>query len=136
MDMPTFSFQTYTSINNVVMALHSKMYRGQNQSSRYKIGKGIIAVVEDNMLSRIIDFNKNRIIEPDRVKYIVSVSVAGKESSLAEDVIEQMTDTIKAVTTDHIIKAYEAANMLPERWLLAKLDQIYKYAGRFVNPQN
>lgn len=134
MSATPLSFQMFNNINNVVVALHGNFYKGGNKSSRYKIGKGIIAVIENNMLERIIDFNKNRIIKPNRATYTVQIMLLEKETTLAEDVIDKMTDAIKLVTTDHIIKAYEAANMLPDKWLQTKIDLIYKYSKMAVAP--
>ena len=128
----SLNFQMFNNINNVVIALHKKLYRGANKSSRYKIGKGIIAVVENDLVSKIIDFNKRRIIEPNRNKYTIEVSVLINESNLSEDVIDKMTDAIKSVTTDYIFKAYEAGKMLPDKWLTSKIDAIYKYSGGVV----
>lgn len=131
----TYSFQTYQHLNNVVVALHKKLYRGKNKASRYNLGNSVIAVVEDDQLAKIIDFSKQRTITPDRTKGVVMVQLLKNESSLAEDVRDKLTDAIKAVTTDHIIKAFEAAKMLPDRWLSTKLDLIYKYSSRCVNPE-
>ena len=110
------------------------MYKGKRQSCRYKIGSGIIAVVENDTLKEIIDFNKNRRVVVSHVKHSLELFLAEKQSSLAEDVMAQIPDAIRAISTDQIIQAFDAAGMLSEKWLLVKLEQIYKYTGRYVNP--
>ena len=130
--MSNLSFSMFNQLNLVVSEIHRKHYHGVNKSSRYKIGVRVIAVVENNMLSHIIDFNKNRIIKTNQGNQSVTVSLASNESTLANDAMDAMTDAIKAVTSEHVLKAYEAANMLPHGWLTAKLEHIYKYTGRYV----
>lgn len=134
MSSSPLALQIFNNVSTVVLALHSKLYRGKNRSSRYKIGKGIIAVVENDSLSKIIDFNKNRIITANFAKHTVQIKLLENETTLAEDVIESMTDAIKAVTLDHVFKAYEAAKMLPEKWLKSKMDQLYHYAPLASHP--
>lgn len=134
MSSSPLALQIFNNIGSVVLALHSKLYRGKNRSSRYKIGTGIIAVVENDSLSKIIDFNRNRIITANVVSYTVQIKLLENETTLAEDVISSMNDAIKAVTLDHIFKAYEAAKMLPEKWLKSKMDQLYRYTPLASHP--
>lgn len=132
--MNTFSYNCFNNINNVVVHIHSKMYKGNRKASRYKIGVGIIAVVENDSVREIIDFNKNRRIVVNYFKNTLELFLAEKQSSLAEDVTDKIPDAIRATATEFVIQAYDAAGMLSEKWLLVKLDQIYKYTGRYVNP--
>lgn len=131
--MSNFSYAVFNQLGVVVEHIHMQQYRGKNKASRYKIAAGVIAVVENNCLNKIIDFNKRRIIKINPETKTTHLWLLTQESTLAEDVIEHMTPAIKKTSNVNMLALYEAADMLPTKWLSSKLDQIYKYSGRNIN---
>ncbi|WGH24464.1 hypothetical protein EAb13_CDS0046 [Acinetobacter phage EAb13] len=129
----TVAYVWYRSLNNVVMEIHNAVYKGNRQSCKYKIGRQLIATVENDKVSKIADFSKGRVIVPDHEKKTVSYMVMAKETTLAEDVRNRIEAAIKATVPSHIFTAYAATGI--DNWIPVRIENIYKYGLRTANPE-
>jgi len=129
----TVAYVWYRSLNNVVMHIHNAVYKGDRKSCKYKIGRQIIATVENDKVSKIVDFSKGRVIIPDHEKGTVKYMPMLNETTLAEDVQDRMQAAIRANTTLQVYKAYEVTGL--KYWVANRIEFIYKYANRTANPQ-
>lgn len=118
------SFVWFRAIEVLVLEIHNRVYQGNRNQNRYRLGPNYIVEVNNNRMVAIHDFETRKSVRVFHDE--INLSTVDNVSSLAETITNQIPTAIQAISKPDVYEIYRRAGRLNITWVDTRFKNIIK----------
>lgn len=118
------SFVWFRAIEVLVLEIHNRVYQGNRNQNRYRLGPNYIVEVNNNRMVAIHDFETRKSVRVFHDE--INLSTVDNVSSLAETITNQIPAAIQAISKPDVYEIYRRAGRLNITWVDTRFKNIIK----------